>query len=47
MVFYNTKYLNKATALEMYDGIVILATLYEVRIAIHFLRRFQRLQVLT
>lgn len=31
MVFYNTKYLNKATALEMNDGLVVLATLYEVR----------------
>lgn len=30
MVFYNTKYRNKAVAMEMSDGLVVLATLYEV-----------------
>lgn len=30
MVFYNTKYRSKAVALDMDDGLVVLATLYEV-----------------
>lgn len=30
MVFYNAKYLNKEIAMDMDDGLVVLAALYEV-----------------
>lgn len=31
MVFYNAKYLNKEIAMDMDDGLVVLAVLYEVK----------------